>query len=100
MRLTTNIVRRPLSMPSDRQKPWRTPLPREYTAVSQKYFGEIALLRQKTRSATVRCTKALDLLALPQGQFQALITNLPDLKSSFESVMDSRMKREADANRA
>lgn len=65
-----------------------------------EYFGEIALLRQKTRSATVRCKKALDLLALPQGQFHALITNLPDFKSSFESVMDRRMKREADANRA
>lgn len=69
------------------------------TLVAGEYFGEIALLKQKTRSATVRCTKALDLLALPQGQFQALITNLPDLKNSFEGVMDRRMKREADANR-
>jgi len=60
-----------------------------------EYFGEIALLKQKTRSATVRCTKALDLLVLPQGQFQALTTNLPDFKSSFELVMDLRMKREA-----
>ena len=33
----------------------------------REYFGEIALLKQKTRSATVRCTKALDLLVLPQG---------------------------------
>ncbi|MBC7967565.1 MAG: FAD-dependent oxidoreductase [Fuerstia sp.] len=60
-----------------------------------EYFGEIALLKKKTRSATVRCTKALDLLALPQGQFQALTTNLPDFKSSFELVMELRMKREA-----
>ena len=64
-----------------------------------EYFGEIALLKQRTRSATVRCTKALDLLALPQGQFQALTTNLPDFKSSFELVMDLRMKREAKTNR-
>ena len=64
-----------------------------------EYFGEMALLRQKTRSATVRCTKALDLLALSQGQFQALTTNLPDFKSSFELVMELRMKREAEAKR-
>lgn len=61
-----------------------------------EYFGEIALLKHKTRSATIRCTKALDLLSVPQTQFQDLITNLPDLKSSFEGVMDRRMKREAD----
>ena len=62
-----------------------------------EYFGEIALLKHKTRSATVRCTKALDLLSVPQAQFQALITNLPDLKTSFEGVMDRRMKREAES---
>lgn len=61
-----------------------------------EYFGEIALLKQKTRSATVRCTVALDLLVLPQGQFQTLTANLPDFKSSFELVMDRRMKREAE----
>jgi NADH dehydrogenase len=61
-----------------------------------EYFGEIALLKQKTRSATVRCTKALDLLALPQGEFQALIANLPDLRTSFESVMEKRIQREND----
>ncbi len=63
-----------------------------------EYFGEIALLRQKTRSATVRCTKALDLLALPQGQFQALITNLPDLRKSFEGVMARRMQRQSESD--
>ncbi len=68
------------------------------TLGSGEYFGEIALLRHKTRSATVRCTKALDLLALPQGQFQALITNLPDLRKSFEGVMDLRMQRQSDAD--
>ena len=42
--------------------------------------------------------KALDLLALPQGQFQALITNLPDLRNSFEGVMARRMQRQSDAD--
>lgn len=60
-----------------------------------EYFGEIALLQNKTRSATVRCTKSLDLLSVPQSQFHALVSNLPDLRNSFEGVMDHRMKREA-----
>ncbi len=64
-----------------------------------EYFGEIALLKNKTRSAAVRCTKALDLLALPQGSFQALITNLPDLKNSFEGTMERRLQREVELHR-
>ena len=58
------------------------------------YFGEMALLRERTRSATVRCTQPTDLLALRQGDFQALVANLPDLKRSFEGVMEKRLTRE------
>jgi len=74
-------------------------VPRLATLGAGEYFGEIALLKQKTRSATVRCKKALDLLALPQGQFQALTANLLDFKNSFELVMELRMKREAQEKR-
>jgi NADH:ubiquinone reductase (H+-translocating) len=65
-----------------------------------EYFGEIALLKHATRSATVRCRKALDLLALPQGHFEALTTNLPDLKNNFEDVMERRIQRENNAGRS
>lgn len=56
-----------------------------------EYFGEMALLNQKTRSATIRCTKPTNLLALRQGDFRALVSSLPDLKLSFENVMHERM---------
>lgn len=65
-----------------------------------EYFGEIALLKHATRSATVRCRKSLDLLALPHGQFEALTSNLPDLKHNFEGVMERRIRRENDASRS
>lgn len=58
-----------------------------------EYFGEMALLKQKTRGATVRCVTPMSLLALGQGDFQALVANLPDLQKSFQSVMDTRTQQ-------
>ncbi|HUG89376.1 MAG TPA: FAD-dependent oxidoreductase [Planctomycetaceae bacterium] len=55
-----------------------------------EYFGEMALLKQKTRTATVRCATPMSLLALGQGDFQALVANLPDLQKSFQGVMETR----------
>ncbi|MBW3541873.1 MAG: FAD-dependent oxidoreductase [Planctomycetes bacterium] len=55
-----------------------------------EYFGEMALLKEKTRSATIRCATPMNLLALGQGDFQALVANLPDLRTSFNSVMAER----------
>ena len=55
-----------------------------------EYFGEMALLKQKTRTATVRCVTPMSLLALGQGDFQALVANLPDLQKSFQGVMETR----------
>lgn len=57
-----------------------------------EYFGEMALLNQKTRGATIRCTSALDVLCLRKGDFTALVANLPELRRSFELVMEKRMK--------
>jgi len=53
-------------------------------------FGEMALLNESTRSATVRCLDALDVLSLPKGDFAALTSNLPDLRKSFEGMARSR----------
>ncbi len=49
-----------------------------------QYFGEMALLREAKRNATVKCTKPVDLLALSKKDFGALVANLQDLKHSFE----------------
>ncbi len=56
-----------------------------------EYFGEMALLNEKTRGASIRCTKAMDVLTLRKGDFKALVANLPDLRRGFESVMEKRM---------
>jgi NADH dehydrogenase len=53
-------------------------------------FGEMALLNESTRTATVRCLEAMDVLSLPKGDFTALTSNLPDLRRSFEGMARSR----------
>ncbi len=58
-----------------------------------EFFGEMALLNEHTRGATIRCTHAMDVLCLNKGDFRALVANLPDLKKSFETVMTKRMKQ-------
>jgi NADH dehydrogenase len=55
------------------------------------YFGEIALLSNRARNATVRCRSSMSVLLLPAGDFRALAQTLPDLRRSFEEVMRRRM---------
>lgn len=55
-----------------------------------QWFGEMALLHQTMRNATVRCVTALDLLSLPREEFGVLATHLPDLRSQFERVARER----------
>jgi NADH dehydrogenase len=57
------------------------------------WFGEMALLNETTRGATVRCAEAMDTLTLPKTEFSVLAANLPDLRRSFERVMDDRRRR-------
>jgi NADH dehydrogenase len=62
-----------------------------------QYFGEMALLKQATRNATVRCLEPLDVLSIPKGEFSALVSNLPDLRASFDGVMQQRTQATANA---
>ena len=57
---------------------------------SGDWFGEAALLNQTTRGATVRCVQSLDVLSLPKKEFAVLAANLPDLRKSFEVMMEKR----------
>jgi NADH dehydrogenase len=57
-----------------------------------EYFGEMALLHMATRNATVRCTEAMDVLALPKREFSVLSANLPELKRSFETKSEERAR--------
>lgn len=53
-------------------------------------FGEMALLNESRRSATIRCVEPMDALSLPKREFTALAANLPELRSSFQRIADSR----------
>ena len=54
------------------------------------WFGEMALLNETTRGGTVRCTEAMDALSLPKSEFGVLAANVPELRRSFEKVMEKR----------
>jgi NADH dehydrogenase len=57
-----------------------------------EYFGEMALLNETTRAATVRVLEAMDVLSVPRPDFNALVTHLPALKQSFEAVAEERQR--------
>ena len=54
------------------------------------YFGEMAVLNQTTRNATVRCVESLDVLSIHKREFSALAANLTALRESFEQVVKQR----------
>jgi len=62
-----------------------------------EYFGEMALLGRRPRSASARAVSALDLLVLPGSDFVALANSLADFRSEFEDV--ARGRAESDARR-
>jgi NADH:ubiquinone reductase (H+-translocating) len=53
-------------------------------------FGEMALLQESRRSATIRCLAAMDVLALPKREFTTLAAHLPGVRESFEQVAEER----------
>lgn len=57
-----------------------------------EFFGELALLQRRPRSATIRCTKPTTLLAIPKADFQALATSLPKLREDLDRVAGARQQ--------
>jgi NADH dehydrogenase len=55
-----------------------------------EFFGELALLRQCPRTASVRCTEPTTLLAIPKSDFQALATSLPQLGQDVQRIASTR----------
>ncbi|MFO1459148.1 MAG: cyclic nucleotide-binding domain-containing protein [Verrucomicrobiota bacterium] len=47
-------------------------------------FGESALLAEQTRTTTVRCSTAVDVLRLGRKDFQELVAEFPELLNSLE----------------
>ena len=57
-----------------------------------EYFGEMALLNQRSRYATVRCLTPVDVLALRKNDFGILISNFQELKKDFEQTEKIRRR--------
>ena len=55
-------------------------------------FGEIALVSDRPRTATVRAVSPSNVLAVDREAFQALFATLPPLKSFFESLIATRSR--------
>jgi len=53
-------------------------------------FGEIALVGERARTATVRSRSSVNLLAVDRDAFHALFTNLPPLRRFFEELIALR----------
>jgi CRP-like cAMP-binding protein len=63
-----------------------------------EYFGEMALLGRRARSASTRAATPLDLLVLPGSDFAALAESMSEFRGQFERIAQARA--EADAARA
>lgn len=63
-----------------------------------EYFGEMALLGRRPRSAGARALTPLDLLVLLGSDFSALADSLTEFRSEFEEI--ARARAESDAARA
>jgi NADH dehydrogenase len=63
-----------------------------------EYFGEMALLGRRPRSAGTRALTTLDLLVLPGSDFAALADGLTEFRGEFEQI--ARARADADAARA
>ena len=55
-------------------------------------FGEMALLRNAPRAATIRTVTAAQVFKMSPSNFAAIYTNLPGLRESFNTIMESRLK--------
>ena len=60
------------------------------------FFGELALLDRKPRSATVVSESELQILVLGQRQFNAIVESMPSIARKLLSATATRL-READA---
>ena len=56
------------------------------------FFGEIALLKECKRTASVRSISPCELMVLSVQDFQALLRANPETNASLHEVMETRLK--------
>lgn len=56
-------------------------------------FGEMALLRQAPRSATIRTVTAAQVFKVSPDDFLALYTHLPHVRETFNQIMAERLSQ-------
>jgi voltage-gated potassium channel len=56
-----------------------------------QFFGEIALLKETLRTATVTALTEVQLLSLEAGDFRKLIDQYPDLREKIARIAESRL---------
>jgi voltage-gated potassium channel len=59
-----------------------------------KYFGEIALIKDSLRTATVTTINECRLLSLDVNDFRRLMAQYPDLKAAIEQVAGERLQQQ------
>lgn len=57
-----------------------------------QFFGEIALVKDITRLATVTAIQDTQLLALDVSDFRRLMAQMPDLKAKIEAIVEERLQ--------
>jgi len=57
-----------------------------------EYFGELALLDRRPRSASVVSSSAMRLLVLDENRFEALLQRMPGLATNLMAAMASRLR--------
>jgi NADH dehydrogenase len=55
-------------------------------------FGEIALVSESPRTATVQCTSPTNVIAVDREAFHALFSSLPPLRGFFEQMIAKRLE--------
>ena len=55
------------------------------------HFGELALLRNAPRTATIRTVTAVQVFKMSPSNFVALYTSLPGFRDHFNQIMESRL---------
>ncbi len=61
------------------------------------FFGEIAILAEERRTATVTATSTMELIVLTSGAFRALQREQPDVAQTVRRTIEERLARNAGA---